>query len=166
MNNITEIEKPVLRGKIQEFEWNLANTPDVFFGDSENCPLNHRFCGNTYVREIFIPKGTLLVGKIHRHEHPNFLMKGEVSVVTEYGGVERLKAPLSMISKPGTKRVVFAHEDVVWVTIHEVGDERDLEKIENIVITKTYDEIGMDNPEQIKSDEEQVTKMLKVIKEV
>lgn len=137
-----------LRGKIAQFEQVLATFPGAKFGDQESCPLKHSFADGVYVREIFIPKGTLLTGKIHRHSHPNFLMQGEVSVVTEGGGVQRLKAPLAMISKAGTKRVVYAHTDVVWITVH-VTDETDLEKIEDEVIAKTYEAIGDSLPKEL-----------------
>jgi hypothetical protein len=67
-------------------------------------------------------------------------MSGEVSVMTEDGGVERLKAPMSLITKAGTKRVIYCHSDVVWTTVHATK-ERDLEKIESEVIAKTYEEL-------------------------
>lgn len=154
MSDIINTNRPVLRGKIQSFEQKLAKVPGAFFGDSESCPLTHKFSGNTYVREIFIPKGTIVVGKIHQHEHPNFLMSGEVLVVTESSGVERLKAPLSMISPAGTKRIVYTIEDTTWITVHEVGQERDLGKIEDIVIAKSYDKL------ELQSDEAHITKLL------
>jgi len=129
-----------LRENILELEHVLSKIPGAVFGDSELMPLNHSFAEGIYVREIFIPKGTILTGKIHRHSHPNFLMKGEVIVVTEHGGREYLKAPLSMISKAGTKRAVFALEDTVWITVHATG-ETDLEKIEEYVIAKSYSDL-------------------------
>jgi len=153
-----------IREKIGHLEKSLSSVPGVFFGDTDNCPLKHSFADGMYVREIFIPKGMLLVGKIHRHSHPNFLLKGEVSVVTESGGVERLKAPLSMVSPAGTKRVVYAHEDTTWVTVH-VTEEKDLEKIEEQVIAKTYDELEGFKTIEFKSDEENVYKMIEIIKE-
>ena len=164
--DLTPVDQLGIRGEIQKFEEKLSSVPGVFYGDNESCPLRHSFCGNVYIREIFIPKGTVVVGKIHRHEHPNFLLKGEVIVVTETGGIERIKAPMSMISKPATKRIVFASEDVVWVTIHEVGEERDLEKIEEIVIAKSYDDLAIGHEEKlkIKSDEENVSVIKEIIK--
>lgn len=132
------IPKEKMRGKILQFEDAMRSLPDVKFGDMDECPLKHTFADGVYVREIFIPKGMLIVGKIHKHSHPNFLLKGEVSVVTEENGIERLKAPLSIISKAGTKRVVYAHEDTVWITVH-VTNETDLDKIEEEVISKTFD---------------------------
>ncbi len=134
---MNEIEKPIERQDILNLEKALSNIEGATFGDSEHFPLKHSFAPGVYVREIFIPKGSMLTGKIHRHEHPNFLMSGEVIVVTEHGGREHLKAPLSMISKAGTKRAVYALEDTVWITVH-VTNETDLEKIEDYVIAPTY----------------------------
>lgn len=139
MNTIT-LNPEETRKKITDFENILKSVPGAKTGDMDECPLIHKFADGIYVREIFIPKGTVVVGKIHKHSHPNFLMKGEVTVVTENGGTERLKAPLSMISKSGTKRVVIAHEDTVWVTVH-VTESQNLEKIEEEVIAKTYDDV-------------------------
>lgn len=88
----------------------------------------HYFAEGLYAREIFIPKGVLLTGKIHKTEHLNILSKGEITVWTE-DGMKRLKSPYTLVSKPGTKRVGFAHEDTIWTTIHATK-ETDLEKLE------------------------------------
>ena len=53
-------------------------------------PLKHSFSPGIYARELEIPEGTLLIGKIHKHRHHNFLMKGETIVITESGGMELL----------------------------------------------------------------------------
>lgn len=136
--NQSSLEKLVDRKSILSFEAALAQQKGAVFGDTDSCPLKHSFAPGVYVREIFIPKGTMLTGKIHRHSHPNILLKGEVIVATEFGGREHLKAPLSMISKAGTKRAVFALEDTVWITIHATH-ETDLEKIEDYVIAPSYE---------------------------
>lgn len=102
-----------------------------------DCPLQHSFIDGVYVRTIFIPAGTVIVGKIHKHSHANILSQGEVSVFTEGGGLQRLKGPLTMVSAPGTKRAVYAHTDTTWTTIHAT-EEKDLEKIEKYVIAETY----------------------------
>lgn len=137
MSEIAEIERKEIREDILSFEVALGELPNAFFGDSEQCPLKHSFSNGIYVREIFIPKGTTLTGKIHLHSHPNFLMSGVVDVFTEAGGIERLTAPMSIISASGTKRIVKALEDTVWITVHRTN-ETDLEKIEKETIAKTY----------------------------
>ena len=104
-----------------------------------DCPLQHSFIDGVYVRTIFIPAGTVIVGKIHKHSHANILSKGEVSVFTEDGGLERLSGPLTMTSPAGCKRAVYAHTDTTWTTIHRT-DETDLDKIEDWVIAKSYED--------------------------
>ena len=142
MNEVAEIiEKAEIKNQISAYEFFLLQHPDVSIGDNPACPLKHSFANGIYVREIFIPKGAKITGKIHRHEHPNFLMKGEVSVATEGGGVERLKAPMSIISPAGTKRAVYAHEDTVWITCHRT-DKTDLAEIEKeVILCNTYEEL-------------------------
>tara|TARA_R110000787_G_scaffold284584_2_gene398492 strand:+ start:21742 stop:22260 length:519 start_codon:yes stop_codon:yes gene_type:complete len=142
---ITDELKKEIRQAIYNIENDLKSIDSVDFntyiGDNEACPLQHSFSDGIYVREIFIPKGMLLTGKIHKHEHPNFLLKGEVMVLTEIGGTEILKAPCSMISKPGTKRALYAITDLVWTTIHHnPTNTQDLKKLEKIVIAKDYKE--------------------------
>jgi quercetin dioxygenase-like cupin family protein len=114
-------------------------------GDQHDCPLKHTYASGIYVREIFIPKGKLIVGKIHRYEHPNFLMSGKVVVVTEEGGTETIEAPKSMISPAGTKRVVMALEDTVWITVHlNPKDSTDPKEIEEDVIVKSYEQYELE----------------------
>lgn len=134
------LQKKVTRKDLLSVESKIASHPDAFFGDSDVCPVKHSFADGIYVREIFIPKGTLLTGKIHKHEHPNFLMKGTVEVATE-DGVEILKAPVSMISKAGTKRALLAITDLIWVTCHKnETNTQDLKELEAIVIADSYEE--------------------------
>jgi len=128
-----------IRKELINFEQELKNVDGAYVGDNEVCPLKHSFSDGMYVREIFIPKGMVVVGKIHKHQHPNFLMKGTVDVVTEEG-VERLVGPTSMISKAGTKRALRAITDLTWVTVHSnPTNTRDLEKLEKLVIAENYE---------------------------
>ena len=132
----------MIRKTIADFEEALAKVPGAVFGDNDMAPLKHTFADGIYIREIFLPKGVLATGKIHKHCHPSFLLSGDVSVITENGGVERLKAPVSMISPAGTKRIVYAHEDSVWITVHcNPDDLRDLKQLEDLIIAKSYDEL-------------------------
>lgn len=107
-------------------------------------PIDEAYGCCTYAREMFIPKGTLIVGKIHRHQHLNFIQKGKVSVATEFG-VKYLEAPCTFVSEVGLKRVVIAEEDTIWVTVHltKYDKEEYLDKIEDEVIAPTYEELGM-----------------------
>jgi hypothetical protein len=129
-----------MRAKILSLEEKLGKLPGAKFGD-DAFPLKHTFVDGMYIREIFMPKGSLLTSKIHKLAHPYFIIEGEVSVLTEKG-VQRIKAPFAGITKPGTKRVIYIHEDCVWITCHSNPDNgKDLLKIEERVIAKTFDEL-------------------------
>jgi hypothetical protein len=107
-------------------------------------PIVEEYGCCTYAREMLIPKGTLIIGKIHKHQHLNFIMTGKVSVSTEFGQKE-IEAPAIFISEIGLKRAVFAHEDTRWVTVHitKHSKEEDLNKVEEEVIAETYENLGL-----------------------
>lgn len=115
----------------------------IAHGDSELLPLKHTFTDTMYLREIFMPKGTIVVGKIHKHEHPNFILKGKVLVLTPKNGIEFLEAPLSLLSPAGTKRVVFVLEECVWVCVHNNpnGYKEMCKELEDEIIAKTFKEL-------------------------
>jgi hypothetical protein len=99
-------------------------------------PLQHRFADGVYAREIFLPKGSVVIGKIHKFGHLNLITCGHVSVLTEFG-VDEFTAPYTFVSKPGTKRVVYAHEDTVWTTFHGT-QHTDVDAVEADIICKTF----------------------------
>ena len=101
-------------------------------------PVKHTFADNCYVREIFNPAGQLIVTKIHKKEHPFFLMKGKMSILTEDGVVE-LEAPHHGITKPGTKRIIYTHTDCVFITVHGT-DKKTPGEVEEEVIAKNFDD--------------------------
>jgi hypothetical protein len=122
-----------IRAKLYALQETVGSQPEV------DCPLSHVFAPGAVARTIFIPAGTTVVGKIHKHKHLNILSQGEVSVVTENGGVEHFKGPLTMVSEPGTKRALYAHTDLVWTVIH-VTNETDLGLLEKEVIAESYED--------------------------
>ena len=93
-----------------------------YFEDSEQTakelPLEHFICNKTYTRQITLPKGIMVTGKVHNFDHTSILSKGEVSVLTPEG-FTRIKAPATWISKAGTKRLIYVHEEAIWATIHQ-----------------------------------------------
>ena len=100
-------------------------------------PLKHSFAKGVYIREVFNPAGELLVTKIHKYSHPFFLLQGEMTILGE-DGEKRIKAPHYGITKAGTKRIIYAHTDCIFVTVHAT-DEIDLNKIEEEIISKDFE---------------------------
>jgi hypothetical protein len=118
-----------MRDKVNALETEMRRREQI------EIPVKHYFSQGVYAREITIPAGTLLTGKIHKFEQLNILSAGEISVLTE-DGIKRVEAPFTVVSPPGTKRIAFAHTDCVWTTIHGT-QETDLEKIENHFIAES-----------------------------
>lgn len=147
---VTKEMKLAVQDKIMEFESVLSKMPNATFGD-DACPLKHTFVDGAYVREIRMPKGMLLTSKIHKIQHPYFILEGECSVLTDKGTV-RIKAPYYGITEPTTKRILYMWEDTVWVTVH-VTKERDLKKIEEQIIAKNFDAV-LPSREEVKKLQE------------
>lgn len=104
------------------------------------CPVQHHFAPGAYGREMTIPAGLVVVGKIHKHAHINVISKGRAQVFTEQDGVLELAAPCTFVSSPGTKRVIHVLEETVWTTVH-VTDKTDLAEIEREVIATDFSEV-------------------------
>jgi hypothetical protein len=119
-------------------EGEMAKVEGATYGD-ECCPLKHSFGDGLYIREITMPKGMLVTSKIHKTTHPYFVVSGDVSVQTDKG-IVRIKGPCWGITQAGTKRLLYLHEETVWVTVHAT-QETDLEKIEEQLIAKDTKEL-------------------------
>jgi hypothetical protein len=127
-----QFDDPDLRQKVLSMEAFMLEQPQV------EIPVKHHFCSGIYAREITAPAGVIMTGMVHKTEHLNIMSKGEVSVMTEDGMV-RFKAPCTFVSKPGTKRIGYVHEEMVWTTIHATT-EADLAKIEADLATRSYED--------------------------
>ena len=118
-------------------------------GQCVDLPVKHYFTAGLYARELSIPAGTTLTGRTHRFENLNILSQGELSVLVD-GRIQRLCAPLTLLSPPGTKRVAYAHSDCIWTTVHGT-DLRDLEQIERTLLwPEPTAHLSHEQPEEIR----------------
>jgi len=145
-----QLSKEKFRDGIMKVQENLENHPNGLTGEAleKLNPLKHSFADGCYIREIFNPKGELLVTKIHKVSHPFFLMKGDMTILME-DGIKRIKAPHYGITPAGTKRIIYCHEDCVFVTVHAT-ELTDIAKIEEEVIAKDFDEFDKEEIEKFK----------------
>jgi hypothetical protein len=97
-------------------------------------PLTHHFNEGQYAREIFNPKGSLIVTKTHKQGNFSFIPWGRLLVISEEGQKE-LTGGMFFATKPGTKRFIYALEDSRFVTVHPNPDNcEDLEILESRII--------------------------------
>lgn len=140
------------REKISELERSVVNAEGGMTGEvlHKANPVKHTFAGGCYVREIYNPANELIITKIHKKEHPFFLMKGEMSILTEEG-IQHIKAPYQGVTKPGTKRAIYTHEECMFITVHAT-ENTTIEDVENEVVCTKYEDLppGSDALEVLK----------------
>lgn len=148
----------MLRTAVYSYEEKLKEAIEL--GEIEDaldqCPVTHHFAeyledydAGVYAREMFIPKGITVVGKIHKYSHLSFLLKGKLIVVSEHTDRITMEAPHTFESPAGAKRAFYAVEDSILTNVHitRKPKEDDLDAIEQEVIAKSYTELGMEEPD-------------------
>jgi len=137
-----DLSTTVSRDKLMALQQAIQEQDDHMTAEELEAEMNvHHFAPHVYGREMRIPAGTYIVGKIHKHAHLNVITKGVIKVVTEFGE-DIYEGPKIWVSEPGTKRAVLALEDTQWLTIHpNFDDTDDLEALEKYVIAESYEEL-------------------------
>lgn len=107
--------------------------------DQLHIPIRHHFADGFYAREMFMPSGAVITGRIHKSEHLCIISQGEVEIVSEEF-TQRVQGPFIYVSKPGAKRALYAHSDVHWTTVHRC-DETTIEKVELALVTDDFDDV-------------------------
>lgn len=114
--NLTEAQIHDLIGgamtdKIEALEGFMVDQEQV------EIPVQEGLRNGMYTREIVIPAGTLLTGRVHKFPYVDIMLSGDITVATP-DGVKRLTGPNVCEGIPGRKRAGFAHADTRWVTVH------------------------------------------------
>lgn len=130
----TDVAAPPTRGQIEHLQAQMLPHATAM------PQAVHHFAPGMYGREFSMPAGMLVVGKVHKHGHIMMVVKGRATVVDEFGRYE-VEAGFVQASRPGAKRVVLAHEDTTFVTVHlNPTDTQDLAVIEAAHIEPESDE--------------------------
>ena len=130
------------RARVLQIEEQINLLPIVW----NELPLEHYFGHKCYMRQIVMPKDTVLTGVIHKYKQIHILLVGELSILTDIGPI-RIKAPYIFMAPAGSKRAVFAHEESVWLSVH--GTEKvDPEEIMEEITSKTFEEFDQFCKEQ------------------
>jgi quercetin dioxygenase-like cupin family protein len=132
------------RKKILDFQSMLISNADeeniVTHQDSKLFPLKHTFADGIYVRQMSMDQGSIVVGAIHKHLHVWFLLTGHISVVTE-DATEDYVAPCYVVATPGTKRVIYANKQSIFVNIHKnPTNSQDIKWLEKEIVATSIEE--------------------------
>lgn len=116
-----------MRAKVDVLQRELSKLPQY------EPETRHFFHGGMYCREVFRPAGVLVVGAVHKKEHFYMLVSGTVAITDGEGGVQEVTGPHLFLSKPGTKRAVYAVTDALCMTFHAT-DAASVEQAENELV--------------------------------
>jgi hypothetical protein len=120
---VEQVDDLSMRERVEIIALELAQFPQV------DCPVVSRFAPGVYLREIHMPADTIVIGKVHRTEHFNVLVRGACLIVHDDGSREELRAPMTFVSKAGVQKVLYITEDMIWQTVHPTV-ETDIVKLE------------------------------------
>jgi mannose-6-phosphate isomerase-like protein (cupin superfamily) len=98
----------------------------------------HYWADGMYCRKVPRPAGCLVVGKVHKREHFYLVAKGRVAVYGGWGEAKLYESGDVIVSEPGTRRVVYALEDSVCITVHRT-ETRDIAKIDDELVESDND---------------------------
>ena len=133
---LVDIEKRLI--SLADGENIIANNGDIVYHDKFK--YKHTFADNIYVREMTIEKGEVIVGAIHKHLHIWFLLSGHITVLTE-NKLEEYKAPCTVLSTPGIKRVIYGNEESIFTNVHKnPTNTKDIKELEKQIVALNYKE--------------------------
>ena len=142
---------------IDNLEAELIQHPDELI----HGPLVHKFTDGMYIREIFMPAGSLWTSKIHKTEHPYVVSYGKAAVSIDATDWYEITAPYTGITTPGTRRILYIIEDCIWTTFHRIDgmksefndlDEKEIEKIVEEIEDKIFYIIDLNLTKKIMQD--------------
>ena len=122
--------------KIEELAAEELRRPQV------DCPVTHFFTPGLYMRQIFMPAGTFIIGHEHKTEHFNIVLTGKARVLIGEE-IEEITAPCIFISGAGIRKCLLVEEDMTWLTTH-VTTETDPEKLMELLVVKSEARIQYD----------------------
>lgn len=129
-----------IRGRIMKFEDDLRKCSAI----RAELPVVQYFCDGVYMRELHMPAGTLLTGKIHKRACLNIVLTGEVEVVTDQGA-RIVRGPLVFESPGGIKRAGRVISDTIWITVHANPDdvERDSDAMVDLLTVPSFEALEL-----------------------
>ena len=116
----------------------IADNGNIVYHDKFK--YKHTFADGVYVRQMTIAEDEMIIGAIHKHLHVWILLSGHITVLTN-GELEEYKAPCTVLSEPGVKRVIYGNEESIFTNIHKnPTNTEDIKELEKQIVALNYDE--------------------------
>jgi hypothetical protein len=126
----------------------LAQAAEIYasmaeYGDVEKgLPIKQYFADGLYARQMSIPAGGMVLGRIHKYSHIAVFTYGTGMVACEEEKFT-FSAPLTLVCKPGTQRVIYAATDTILTTFHATKERSDdVDAMSDYMTVKTPQEFA------------------------
>ena len=139
INNKIEISNKLnFRKNLMALESKMLKKEGCLAGESfdKYNPIKSTFVGGCYIREIFMPANQIITTKIHKKDHPFFVLSGKIKIISE-AGKQEITGPYHGITKAGTKRLINVIEDCIFITVHAT-DKLTVEDVTKEVIADDF----------------------------
>jgi len=124
----------------------VNNDVEGFYGDGKSIaeipdiPIKHSFADQLYIRQMDMKAGQVVIGAIHNHQHVWFLLTGKVLINNNGEKIEHI-APCYTVSEPGSKRLIYAIEDSIFVNVHKnPSNTKNIKELEETIVSFTQEE--------------------------
>lgn len=136
MNELT-LDAITTRNAIQRLEDAMLAQPERTTNFDKY--LTHYFGEGTYVREMRLPKDTVIVGRIHRYQEVCVLTKGIILVKADGATESKVyEAPYVFTAAPG-KKVLYILENAIFLNIlPNPNNLRDIDELERELTLPDY----------------------------
>jgi hypothetical protein len=95
---------------IEQLESRMLALPQI------EMPVIERFINGMYTREIVIPRGALLTGRVWKNDYVDIMLEGDILIAIP-SGTSRLTGANVCDGKAGRKRAGYAFRDTHWITV-------------------------------------------------
>ena len=123
--------------QIKNKEYNIIHNNGNIV-EVDEIPITHEFAYQIYIRKMIMQPQQMVLGAVHKQEHLWFLLKGKVTIQESGETLDHI-APCYTISKPGAQRVIYAHEESVFINVHKNPDNiKNIKELEKQIV-KSWD---------------------------
>ena len=119
--------------QIKDQEYNIVHNNGNIV-EVDEIPITHEFADQIYIRKMIMQPQQMVLGAVHKQEHLWFLLKGKVTIQESGETLDHI-APCYTISKPGAQRVIYAHEESVFINVHKNPDNiKNIKELEKQIV--------------------------------
>ena len=132
--DLTVIESRKVFDRLEDGLLDLDQIPDSDY------QLKEYYSGGMYCREITIPEGAFITGRIYKFDHVEIMLSGDITILSADGGKTRYQGHNVIEAKAGKRQGGLAHKETKWLTINCIPENLPIENALDYTSVFTYEQ--------------------------